>query len=53
MLSHRGLVFFFLNERHKGVDPVGRGGREKGGVNGGGTIIKIYCMSEESILNKR
>lgn len=52
MLSHRG--HFFPNERHKGVDPVGRGGREElREVDGGGNIIKIYCMSEESILNKR
>ena len=29
------------------------GGEELGGVEGGKTIIGIYCTREESILNKR
>jgi hypothetical protein len=38
----------------KGVDLEGRGGGEElGGVEGGKTIIGIYCTREESILNKR
>lgn len=29
-----------------------RAGRELGGVEGGKTVVKMYCMREESILNE-
>lgn len=44
---------FFSNDR-KGTDLNGsEGGKELGGVQGGGTVIKIYCLRKESIFNKR
>lgn len=37
------LVYFLIGDR-KGVDSDGRGGREElGGVEGGKTVIMIYC----------
>jgi hypothetical protein len=36
----------------KGVDPEGRGGGEElGGVEGGKTIIWIYCMRKNLFFN--
>lgn len=38
----------------KQVDPDGRGGMEEfGGVEEGESIIRIYYVGKESILNKR
>lgn len=35
------------------LDPDGCGGREELGVQGGGTVIRVYCRTSESIFNKR
>ena len=38
----------------KGADPGRRGtGEELGGVEGGKTVFRLYCMRKESMLNKR
>lgn len=38
----------------KGVDSDSRGGKEDlGAIEGGETVIKIYCMKKESISDKR
>ena len=44
----------FLMRRKKGSGSGWEGsGEELGGVEGGETIIGIYCMKKESIFNKR
>ena len=46
-----GVCAFLISNR-KGVDPEKRrSGEELGRVGGDETIIKIYCMRKESILN--
>lgn len=36
------------------ADPEGRRGGEKlGGAEGGETLIRIHCMKNQSIINKR
>jgi hypothetical protein len=38
---------FFLVRDRKGADPEGRGGREElYEVEGGSTVIRIYCMKK-------
>ena len=40
-----------LKRDGKGVDLKGRGGDEKGGgVEGGESIIRIYCLRKESVF---
>lgn len=42
------------NRDRKGVDSNGRGcGEELGGVKGGETVIRTYCMKKKSTFNKR
>lgn len=44
----------FLMRNKNGVDPEGKGDRkELGGAEGEKTIIRIDCMSKESLFNKR
>lgn len=42
---------FFSNERHKEVDPDGRGGGDKLGKRG--AAMRINCMKKEPTFNKR
>lgn len=35
------------------LDPDGSVGGEELGVQGGGTVIRVYCMTRESMFNKR
>ena len=43
----------FLMTDRKGVDPEKRrGGEELGGVQGRESIIRVYCIKKDSILNK-
>jgi len=49
LLSLEGLLF--SEEETKRVD-LRDGGRGLGGVEGRKTMVRIYCMSEESISNK-
>lgn len=46
-------IYFLMRERKKvGLDV--RGGREKlGGIEGGETLTKIYCMKKIIFFNKR
>lgn len=44
----------FLKENGEGVDVEERGGSRKlGVVEGGETVVRIYCMEEESIFKKK
>lgn len=46
LLSLRKLLF--SDGRKKGNGPSGRGGKEKlGGVEGGDTVVRIYCIRKE------
>jgi hypothetical protein len=47
-------LFIFYNKIQKGGGSGGEGRWEKlGGVEGGETVIKIYCMRKESSSNTR
>lgn len=51
LLSLRSLLFSY--ERQREVEPDGREGREElEGLEGGQTVIGIYCLREESIFNE-
>ena len=44
----------FLMRHRKGMDPEGKGGEEEvEGVEGEETVIRIYCMREEFVFNKK
>lgn len=41
-------AYFLLMRDRKGMDPEGgRGGEELGGLEGGDTVIRIYCIRKE------
>lgn len=43
----------FLVRDRKGAVLEGRGEEEKGGVDGGETALRIYCMRKQAIFNIR
>lgn len=35
------------------LDPDGSGGGEELEIQGGGAVVKVYCMTKESTFNQR